>query len=167
MTSTTTPYLGATNANTACKGTIAGGWEAGDKIFYSTPSGSPRDITDATLDGGSGSVPDSTQVATPGLTSGSGWIPVNFDSLTGGSPISNVPVDPVNTIAAVDGVASTDLVYRYACLASPLAFEIDAQLESAAYTTSPNDMRANDGGNNANLYETGTNLLILEDGTDL
>ena len=55
---------------------------------------------------------------------------------------------------------STDLVYRYSCSISPLAFEIDAQLESTAYTVTDNK-RASDGGNSALYYETGTNLLIL------
>ena len=159
--------MGSTSANTACKGTIAGGWEASDTIFYSTPSSSA--ITDTTLDGGTGSVPADAQVETPALTDGTGWIPINFGSLTGGSPISNLPVDPVNDAAYggsdLAGVTSEGLVYRYGCVASPLGYEIDAQLESTAYT-STDDKRASDGGNNANIYETGTNMSVLGTGTD-
>ncbi|MEI6580672.1 MAG: prepilin-type N-terminal cleavage/methylation domain-containing protein [bacterium] len=166
LTSTTTPYLGGDSSNAICKTAPDTAWGDGTfKISYSYPSDSPgAAIHDTTLDGGTGaggSTSRQTTVANSSLTSGSGWIPVDFDSIVGGSPISNIPVDPVNTIADHDNVLYTDLVYRYGCSQSPLAFEINAQLESAAYTTSPNDLRANDGGNTATLYETGTNLTIL------
>ena len=164
LTSTTTPYLGGLAANTTCKATPTGAYVSGDDIFYSIGSGSAT-LADATIDGGSTSVPLHVQSTSPALTDSTGWIPVNFDTLTGGSPISNLPVDPVNTIGTVSAVASTDLVYRYACSVTPLAFEIDAQLESAAYTSVDNK-RTSDGGNNANLYEVGTNLKILGAGTD-
>jgi hypothetical protein len=87
----------------------------------------------------------------------------------GGSPISNLPVDPTNTIASTDSVSSitsASLLYRYACSVTPLTYEIDATLESAAYTSGTDNKEANDGGNNLNFYETGTNLLILGSGTD-
>ncbi len=171
-TSTTTPQLAGTS-NTACKSGAAGGtYGAGSKIYYSLAG--VGGITDATLDGGSISVPAASQVAaTPlALTDGTGWLPVNLDSLTSGSPISNLPLDPVNTVAtlsAVSGVAvgavPPDYVYRYACNATSLTYEIDAVLESAAYTSDDNRM-TKDGGNNANYYEIGTNLKILGTGSD-
>lgn len=164
LTSTTTPYLGGLASNTACKATPAGAYVAGDSIFYSY-SGAPSAITDATLDGGSGSNPSAVSTTTPAMTDSTGWIPVNFDTLIGGSPISNLPLDPTNTIAALGTVASTDLVYRYACSVTPLAFEMDAQLESTTYTQTDNK-KTSDGGNNSNLYEVGTNLRILGSGTD-
>lgn len=160
MTSVANPTLGEDGENTTCQA-AAGTWEAGDKIAYSLPLSSA--ITDTTLDGSGGAV--KLQAATPSLTDGTGWIPVDFRDISGGSPISNLPVDPVNTIASLTAVASTDLVYRYGCSVSPLAYEINAQLESAAYTSDDNK-RTSDGGNNSNLYETGTNLLILGTGTD-
>lgn len=162
LTSTTTPYLGATPAgalnNTNCKATAT--TVAANKVFYSLPSSSA--ITSAGgLDGGSPN--NAQQAATPALTDGSGWVPVMFDNLTGGSPISNLPVDPINTVATLSAPASTDLVYRYACSITPLAFEIDAQLESIAYKTT-DDKRASDGGNNTSFYEVGTNLKVLGTG---
>lgn len=166
MTSTSTPYLGSVTANTACRVTPTGAYVADDRIFYSLASAT--DITDTTLDGGSTSIPDSTQAATPALTDGTGWIPVNFDTLTGGSPISNLPLDPTNALAtgdSVSAVTSASLMYRYACSITPLAFEIDAILESIAYTSTDNKLTT-DGGNNSNFYEVGTNLKILGTGTD-
>jgi len=111
------------------------------------------------LDGGlaDAQAADATNFA---LTDGRGWIPVMFDNLTGGSPISNLPIDPINTIGSLTAPASTDLVYRYACSSTPLAFEIDAQLESTAYRTT-DDKRAKDGGNSTSYYEVGTNLKIM------
>ena len=169
LTSTATPYLGGLATNNTCRVTPGGTWTGTNRIFYSLPSATG--ITDATLDGGTGSAPASSQAATPSLTSGSGWIPINFDSLTsiGGSPISNIPVDPTNAIASGDSISSitsASLMYRYACSQVPLTYEIDATLESAAYTSGTDNKEANDGGNNLNFYETGTNLLILGAGTD-
>lgn len=160
MTSVANPILGGAS-NDMCKETASGAWASGDKIAYSLPSGTP--ITAPTFDGSS--EVDALQVSNPSLTDGTGWIPVDFSDITGGSPISNLPVDPVNKITSLSAVASSDLVYRYGCSVSPLAYEINAQLESAAYTVDDNK-RTSDGGNNTSLYETGTNLLILGAGTD-
>ena len=163
VTSISSPYLGNTSANTTCKDN-ATTYAAGDKIWYSLSSASA--ITDTTLDGGT-TTPTSNQVtaANVSLVDGNGWIPVKLTDITGGSPISNMPLDPVNTIADLAVVASTDLVYRYTCDATLITFEMDAQLESAAFTVTDNK-RAKDGGNNANLYEVGTALNLLGTGTD-
>ncbi len=167
MTSTSTPFLGpnATNAlnNDFCKATPDATVLAGTRIFYSLPDAT--DITDTSLDGGTTAAAQAT-AANLGLTSGAGWIPVNFDTLIGGSPISHIPRDPTNTVTSLGAVANTDLVYRYACSIEPLAFEINAQLESVAFTTSVDDKEGTDGGNNTTLYEVGTNLLILGEGSD-
>ncbi|MFH0890495.1 MAG: type II secretion system protein [Candidatus Liptonbacteria bacterium] len=166
VTSTSTPYLAGASSNAACKASTA--WEASDKIYYSSPSSSL--ITDADLDGCS-STCTSSQVtsASSSFTDGGGWIPVNLDGLPGGSPISAMPLDPTNDAAygasALDVVTSAGLVYRYACRENTVTFEIDAQLESDAFTVDDN-RRTKDGGNNDNYYEAGTNLKILGTGTN-
>lgn len=161
MTSVSPVYLGGAASNAICKTTPATAWGAGTfKISYSYPIATP--ITDAAIDfngTGAGGLSARQAAVTPGLTDGTGWIPVKFDDISGGTPISNVPVDPINTMT-VGAIASTDLVYRYACAITPLSFEIDAQLESDAYTITDNK-RASDGGNSTAYYETGTNLGIL------
>jgi len=168
-TSTTTPLMAGTS-NTACKGaTSTTPWVTGeDQIYYSYPSDAPgAAITDKILDATTfTSTYGGKQVANANLalTDGSGWLPVNLSSLTGGSPISNLPIDPVNTMT-IGGVVNTDLVYRYACMQSTGKYEIAARLESTAYTSDDNKM-AKDGGNNANYYEVGTDLSILGTGTD-
>ena len=98
--------------------------------------------------------------ANSSLTDGTGWIPVNLSGIVGGSPISNMPIDPINTVAVAATPANTDLYYRYACRKSPLTFELDAKLESIAFTTTDN-RATKDGGNNSTLYEVGTDLAIL------
>lgn len=163
MTSVSPAYLGGTADNNLCKATPAAVWgvtPATSRLSYSLPSAS---VTDTTLDGGAVGV--RSGVTTPALVDGTGWIPVKFDSIAGGSPISNLPVDPINTVAAAGSISSADLVYRYGCSVTPLAFEIDAQMESDAYRTT-DDKRASDGGNNAGYYEVGTNLAIIGAGTD-
>lgn len=170
ITSTSTPYLAGVN-NTACKSGSGGGayTTTEDKIYYSYPSDSPGGaISDLIVDSTTFSANyGPTQVTNVNFTliDGNGWIPVNLESLTSGSPISNLPIDPINTISNLNTLASTDLVYRYACNATNLTFEINAQLESDAYTLT-DDKRKKDGGNNTNLYEIGTNLKILGTGTD-
>jgi prepilin-type N-terminal cleavage/methylation domain-containing protein len=166
-TSTVSPLMGGAS-NAACKGTSAGDAtyaSVTDKIFYSYPTESGT-ITDTTLDGGA-TYPLKNQVAlaTVAATNNTGWLPVNLSGLPGGSPISNLPIDPVNTITALGTVASTDLVYRYVCSEYTLKYEIDARLESTAYTVDDNKM-AKDGGNNAAYYEVGTDLGLLGTGTD-
>ena len=84
---------------------------------------------------------------------GTGWLPVNFEAVLGGSPIPKLPIDPTNS---TDGTPSdNDLYYRYGCLSglasSPLTCEIAAVMESGFYkagcTRECNDISGKDGGN--------------------
>ena len=168
MTNVSPVYLGGTADNNFCKPTVmqAGAptstlaWSGTPKISYSLPT-SVATINDNTLDGStSASYRQTSSVSAASAVNGTGWIPVDFSNIAGGSPISNIPLDPINTIASVSNVSSADLVYRYGCAISPLTFEIDAQLESIAYTVT-DDKRVSDGGNSTAYYETGTNLSIL------
>lgn len=167
MTSYSPVSLGGVSDNAFCKVLPEEAWTVttSSRISYSISSGTGA-ITQATGIDGSTTLPRMS--ATPSVTTGAGWVPVNFGNISGGSPISNLPLDPINSVttgtSTVAAVHSSALVYRYGCATSPLSFEIDAQLESDAYT-STDDKRASDGGNNTNLYETGTNLTILGSGT--
>jgi len=151
MTASTTPQLDNTSGNTLCIG-----GSAADTIWGSyigTLSGTPM--------AGTVWVSKTTSAAASAID-GTGWIPVNLGSLVGGSPISSMPLDPVNTVTTPSSVTKSDLIYRYACKASPLSFEIDATLESLAYGPGGSDDRsAKDGGNHASLFEMGTDLTIL------
>lgn len=86
-------------------------------------------------------------------TTGSGWVDVNLDSLTGGSPISNLPQDPVN---------DATYAYWYKCNTTTKTFEFSTLLESAAYGPGGTDDKgAKDGGTTGDTrYEVGTNLQL-------
>ncbi|MFH1048776.1 MAG: type II secretion system protein, partial [Patescibacteria group bacterium] len=111
-------------------------------IYYSQTL---TDISVADLSGTPG-IPFGSVVAT---TDGLGWLPVNLSAIVGGSPISNLPIDPSNTFAnglSTAALITNDaLVYRYACNASNITFELNAKLESVAFTND-DDKAAKDGG---------------------
>jgi len=152
--------------NTGCKGTTSNSnWQtSSDKIYYSYPSDTGAPITATSFDGvvfTGGAGPSQVVQANLGKTDSTGWLPINFSSIPGeGSPISQVPIDPVNTIANPSYPTNTDLVYRYVCSENTLQYEIDAVLESDAYAVTDNKM-AQDGGNNDSYYESGTDLNIF------
>jgi len=80
------------------------------------------------------------------LTDGTGWIPINFNSLIGGSPISSLPIDPSNT---------PGYHYWYLCDTSDYTFEFLAHLESAQYASK----YTTDGGKLNDMYEIGTKMI--------
>lgn len=86
---------------------------------------------------------------------GSGWIPVRFSDLAGGSPISSLPIDP-----SASG-ASGKYYYVYLVNAADLTFKLVANMESVYYRNGEDgDVESTDGGKNVNLYEVGTNMGI-------
>lgn len=172
LTETASPDLdGAVGGCLETAGTTA-------KIFYSYPTAAALCATavveglDADGDFDTADFCKYPATAVVSLVDGTGWLPVDLASITGGSPISNMPLDPVNTVGTTTIPDSADLVYRYACQGPVTTvdmpsnvFEINAQLESDAYTVKDNK-RVNDGGDNVNYYEVGTNLRLLPTGTN-
>ena len=83
-------------------------------------------------------------------TDGTGWIPINFSSVTSGSPLGTLPIDPVNA-------ASSRLYYTYTTNGSQ--YETTAVMESPEYKLGEaNDVIAQDGGTLATVYEKGSKL---------
>ena len=81
-------------------------------------------------------------------TDGTGWIPVNFNSVTIGSPLSSLPTDPVNS-------TSTNNFYTY--VTSGSNWTVSAQsLESTKYAS----RAGTDGGTSATAYEVGSSLTL-------
>lgn len=66
-------------------------------------------------------------------TNGTGWIPVNFASVTVGSPLGILPVDPINT-------TSSGEYYQYKT--DGTTFEITAVPESQKYNSQPTSFAA-------------------------
>ena len=84
-------------------------------------------------------------------TDGTGWIPVNFDSLDIGSPISSLPIDPTNT-------TSTNLFFTYT---TGNSWELNALLESSDQKLSGDaDKTSTDGGDSYSTFEIGTDLTL-------
>lgn len=85
-----------------------------------------------------------TAVTSSRAITGSGWIPVNFSGISGGSPLATLPVDPSH---------GTTYYYAYAGHLTSFTFEINANLESTKYASSK---EGGDGGDSATLYELGS-----------
>ncbi len=86
-----------------------------------------------------------------------------------------MPFDPVNDVSITTGadastaaaVTNGALMYRYACKRAPIQFEVNTRLESEYYGYGGTDDKAGkDGGNNARLYEVGTDMSILPSTND-
>lgn len=83
-----------------------------------------------------------------------GWIPINFTLVSWTTPLSILPIDPVNA-------TSTGNYYIYVTGGS---WELNTRLESNKYGYGGNASKTNsDGGNNDYLYEIGTNLALILD----
>lgn len=76
---------------------------------------------------------------------GTGWVKVNLSAQKSVS-VPTLPVDPVNSSQ-----------YHYTYASDGNTWEIDAVLESQQYA----DKMQNDGGNNPNAYEVGSNLQLI------
>ncbi len=89
-------------------------------------------------------------------TGGSGWIPINFDGMTGGSPIGALPADP--NITAVGASPGRYYVYEVGSTTN-FTFKLVANMESTYYTTGGGgDVETVDGGTETTLYEVGTSM---------
>lgn len=78
---------------------------------------------------------------------GFGWVPVDFATMTGGSPFATLPLDPSNT---------DTYFYSYACSENAKTFELNANMESGRYSElGTGDVEANDGGDITGIYEVG------------
>lgn len=84
------------------------------------------------------------------LVDGTGWVSANFGSISSGSPLSRLPLDPVN---------DATYYYAYESVASPTnTFEINANMESTKYSTGGTadvESDTKDGGSTDNFYEIG------------
>ncbi len=81
-------------------------------------------------------------------TAGSGWVAVNLDGITGGSPLSTLPRDPTN-----------DSTYQYVYGANNTTkmWELVANLESTKFANGGgSDKESLDGGDSSTNYEKGT-----------
>jgi len=91
-------------------------------------------------------------------TGGAGWIPINFDGMTGGSPIGSLPTDPNKT--AIGDTPGRYYVYGVLS-ATDYTFKLVANMESAYYSKDGDgDVETGDGGTSTDLYEIGTGMTL-------
>lgn len=81
-------------------------------------------------------------------TDGTGWVPVNFQRISSNSPISQLPVDPVNT-------TSSGNYYTYVTGGS---WKLASKVESIKYFSN----QLTDGGSDMSVFEIGTNLNLVD-----
>ena len=84
-----------------------------------------------------------------------GWIPIPLSSISGGSPISALPLDPTSIDATQKSNTNTLYAYYYMCDGTNSTFELNCNLESTRYTSDDNK-EATDGGDRDYMYEVGT-----------
>ena len=81
---------------------------------------------------------------------GTGWIPINFSSISYSSPLGQLPIDPLNS-------SSSRTYDTYTT--NGIQFELTSALESQKYKLGgSNDVVGPDGGTLATVYERGTKL---------
>ena len=80
---------------------------------------------------------------------GSGWIGLNFNQMTNGSPMESLPLDPLNNNSYFYSFAVSvpDKTYEFNCF-----FENSENMAKAS----------SDNGNNSNTYEIGTDLNLID-----
>lgn len=86
-------------------------------------------------------------------TSGSGWVVVNLDNTTGGSPLSTLPIDPTN---------SATYQYAYVGDNTNKTFELNGRLESTKYRGN----MATDGGDDSTCATYVEETCYYEVGND-
>jgi len=85
------------------------------------------------------------------LVTGAGWVPVNFNQISSGSPLSALPVDPTNATSSTYW-----LYYSYVADNTLKTFELNANMESSYFRSTSTGVLATDGGNTEKIYEVGS-----------
>lgn len=84
--------------------------------------------------------------------SSNGWIPINFQAISAGSPFGSLPVDPTNN-------TSSRLYYTYTT--NGTQFEVTAPMQSTKYQLGgSNDQITGDGASLATVYAKGSNPTL-------
>lgn len=90
------------------------------------------------------------------VLNGQGWLPVDFTSLPGGSPLPQIPTDPSDTAT---------LFYAYACK-TDLTYVLTGAFESDKYKAAGGPALV-DGGSSTLVYEIGTTPLLNGTGSNM
>lgn len=89
---------------------------------------------------------------------GTGWVPINFNAMSTGTPIPVLPIDPSNGSTCTSGQTPNVCLYAYHSNSTVGQYKLYANMESTRYQ---GNQAANDGGTLAGWYEVGTNMSGL------
>ena len=93
---------------------------------------------------------------------GTGWVNVNLGAITGGSPLSRLPLDPLNSLTACGGT-NTGCFYAYRSSSTVGKYKIAANMESTKYGSGGSadvESSTKDGGNIGDWYEIGSDMSL-------
>jgi len=147
--------------------------------YYVSTVSSPTLFDGAACQNQTGTYFFSVPTAGANAIDGTGWITglnfaedANSDPVPGGSPISTLPIDPINLDDGLDDgtgdfiIAAGDHFYAFICSDSSGNFKIAANMESVRYSAGgPDDIETDDGGTDLagsaagggdTVYETGS-----------
>jgi len=90
---------------------------------------------------------------TPRAVDSNGWVPINFNALSAGSPLGFLPLDPLN---------NDTYFYAYISTSTTKRFKLATRIESVKFGASGTaDVVSTDGGvSTTTYYEVGTNLSL-------
>lgn len=116
---------------------------------------------------GNCNTPDVTTTST--VVDGTGWVPINFNLIPSGSPLSKLPMDPQNGDSCLGGQYVPDDGYNgigYTCgyyyASYPNGhYKLETRMESGKfYGNTSTEVVTGDGGIYSNVYEIGSDLSI-------
>lgn len=128
--------------------------------FYLSDVSSPAFTATGRCTSGTTKPPNMTQTcsnSTSTAVDGNGWVPINFTSISTGSPLSKLPMDPNNGSSNCDGDTVDLCMYVFASNTSE-EYELNANMESAKYANGGGadvESDSKDGGNDPYWYEIG------------
>jgi len=86
------------------------------------------------------------------------WLGLDFSTISSGSPLSTIPLDPKNTTSTS---ATTSYVYYFKSSSTSTTFTLLCNMESSYYSNlGTGDVESKDGGNYPDLYEVGSAMLF-------
>lgn len=144
-------YLATSSATPLLPGACLGDWWAS---ISAVPTASQPFANPPTAEAAQ------THGANPWSVGGGGWIPLNFTTVSGGSPLSALPRDPRNNSTGTLSGTGGGLFYAFQCDAGGTSFELNANMESGRYgntggTPGGDDVESTDGGTSASIFEVG------------
>jgi len=144
-------YLATSSANPLLPAACLADWWAS---ISAVPSASQPFASPATAEA------SQTHSATPWVITGAGWLPLDFRTVSGGSPLSALPRDPRNNNTGTLSAAGGGLFYAFQCDAANTTFELNANMESGRYgntggTPGADDVENTDGGSSTSIFEVG------------